>query len=86
MTDWFAIIKIPGMATLISVVLGFGIAALFRPLCKGPECLIVRGPAVADIRGSVYQYGTRCVEFVAKPVPCPQKGAVDTLTFADAAS
>ena len=86
MIDSFAIIKIPGMATLISLILGFGVAALFRPLCKGSECLIVRGPPVNDIRSSVYQFGTRCVEFIAKPVSCPQgnAGVIDTLSFADA--
>lgn len=88
MIDWFAIIRIPGMAALISAILGFGVAALFRPLCKGPECLLVRGPPVNEIRGSVYQFGDKCVEFVPKAVACPPAGSkrtvVETLTFADA--
>jgi hypothetical protein len=87
MFDLEGILKVPGLAALISLVLGFGIACMFRPLCKGPECIILRGPPVADIRGSVYQFGSRCVEFNAKAVECPAKGStvpvVETVTFAD---
>jgi len=90
MYDWVKLFKIPGMGTLVSILLGFGIAAIFRPLCKGPECIIMRGPPVGDIRGAVYQFGARCVEFEAKPIECPTKGnktvsVVETITFADIA-
>lgn len=86
MFDWIGIVKIPGMATLISIILGFGLAALFRPMCKGPDCVVVRGPPVKDIRGSVYQFGSKCVEFKTVPLECPKNGTVsvvDTVSFAD---
>jgi hypothetical protein len=86
MFNFMEIIDKPGFATLISLILGFGIAAIFRPLCKGPDCLVIRGPPVNEIRGAVYQFGTKCVEFDAKPVECPPKNSnitvVDTLSFA----
>jgi hypothetical protein len=87
MFDLEALIKIPHMATLISLVLGFGIAAIFRPLCKGPDCVVLRGPPVSEIRGAVYQFGTKCVEFVPKTVPCPTDGTktVETLSFVSGA-
>lgn len=83
MFDLEALIKIPHMATLISLILGFGIAAIFRPLCKGPDCVVLRGPPVSEIRGAVYQFGTKCVEFLPKTVQCPTDGskAVETLSF-----
>ena len=86
MFDIDAVLKVPGLATLISIVLGFGIAAMFRPLCKGPDCVILRGPPVGEIRGAVYQFGSKCVEFDAKPIECPKGNTipiVETLTFAD---
>jgi hypothetical protein len=87
MFDWVGIMEIPGMPTLISIMLGFGLAALFRPLCKGPECLILRGPPVADIKGAAFQFGNKCVEFIPKPQKCPTgeqaKEIVQTLSFAD---
>ena len=87
--DLSKLFKIPGMGALLSIILGFGIAAIFRPLCKGPECIIMRGPPVGDIKGAVYQFGSRCVEFDAKAIECPTKSKavpiVDTITFADIA-
>jgi len=76
----------PGVSTIVSVILGFGLAAIFRPLCKGPDCLVLRGPPVSEIRGSVFQFGSKCVEFNAKAVECPSKDSkipiVDTMSFA----
>lgn len=86
MFDWLSIMEVPGLAALISLVLGFGLAAIFRPLCKGPECVVLRGPAVGDIKGSVYQFGSKCVEFDAAPIECPKGNTVpvvDTVTFAE---
>lgn len=71
MIDWLSIMERPYLSTIMSVLIGFGIAAIFRPLCKGPECVIIRGPPVHDIRGAVYQYGAKCVEFNTRAVKCP---------------
>lgn len=86
MYDLDSVLKVPGLSTLLSLVIGFGIACIFRPLCKGPECIILRGPPVGDIRGAVYQFGSKCVEFEAKPIECPKAGSVpviDTMSFAE---
>jgi len=86
MYDLDSVLKVPGLCTLISLVIGFGLACIFRPLCKGPECVIIRGPPVGDVRGSVYQFGSKCVEFLAKPIECPKNSAVpvvETITFAE---
>lgn len=83
MFDWLTIMDIPGLPTVISALIGFGIAAIFRPLCKGPDCLILRGPPVSDIRGNVYQFDKKCVEFLPKPVVCPKEGVHETLIWAD---
>jgi hypothetical protein len=87
MFDLAAYLKVPGLAALISFVIGFGLAAIFRPICKGPECLIIRGPPVDEIRNAVYQFGTKCIEFIPKAVECPSKNSdkkvVETLVFAD---
>jgi hypothetical protein len=85
MFDWISLMKIPGMPTIISALLGFGLAIMFRPMCKGPECVVVRGPPIRDIQNSVYQFGSKCVEFKTKAMECPKDGTVpvDTVSFAD---
>jgi hypothetical protein len=86
MIDFESFFNAPGVTTLISLLLGFGIAAMFRPLCNNPDCMVIRGPPVNDIRSSVYQFGKQCVEFTPKPIACPKDGSVpvvDTVSFAD---
>jgi hypothetical protein len=84
--DFLKCMEAPGIATLMSFILGFGLAAMFRPVCKGPECVVIRGPAVQDIRNAVYQFGTKCIEFKTHPMECPKSGTipiVDTVSFVD---
>lgn len=86
MISWEKFFNLPGITTLLSLLVGFGIAAIFRPLCNGPDCVVIRGPPVNDIRGSVYQIGKQCVEFKPKAIACPKNGTVpvvDTVSFAD---
>lgn len=86
MVNWMSIMERPIAATMISALIGFGIAAMFRPLCKGPECVILRGPPVDELRNAVYQFGSKCVEFQTKAVECPKKGSkpiVEAITFAE---
>jgi hypothetical protein len=82
--DFVTWIENKNVAILVSCVLGFGLAAIFRPVCKGPDCVILRGPPVSNIRGAVYQFGAKCHEFKPKPVECPadKSQVVDTLSFA----
>ena len=85
--DLLKLMEVPGIAAMISFMLGLGLASMLRPVCKGPECLVVRGPPVQDIRNAVYQFGTKCVEFQPRAVECPKDkeavNIVDTVTFAD---
>lgn len=86
MVDFLKVMEVPGLATIFSFIIGLGVAAMFRPVCKGPECLIIRGPPIQDIRDAVYQFGSKCVEFKTKPIECPKEGSVpvvDTVSFAD---
>ena len=72
------------VVVLVSCVFGFGLAALFRPMCKGPDCVVLRGPPVSQIRGAVYQIGAKCHEFTPKATDCPTDGSkvVETFSFA----
>lgn len=70
----------------MSCIVGFGIAALFRPMCKGADCVVLRGPPVNQMRDAVYQIGGKCHEFKPKAVTCPTDPNVKTVeTFSFAA-
>jgi hypothetical protein len=81
--DWDALFARPHFAVLLSLLLGFGVATLLRPLCEGAECALSRGPRVADTRDRVFQYGDKCVEFKARPVPCGTLNAAAVLAVGD---
>lgn len=85
MVSLFNIMASPTIATLISFILGVGLATMFRPICKGPDCLVIRGPPVQELRETVYQFGSRCVEFKTRTVECPadKSAVVETVSFAD---
>jgi hypothetical protein len=74
---------IPSFAAVVSFLIGFGIAAMFRPLCKGADCIVLHGPPVKDILDKVYQMGEKCVEFTTDVVDCPNdaKDVVRTVEF-----
>lgn len=71
----------PLFAGFLSFMIGFGIAAMFRPLCNGPECIVLHGPPVRDVINKVYQMGEKCVEFTTEVVECPadEKDVVKTV-------
>jgi hypothetical protein len=47
----------------ISIVLGLGIATLFRKVCKDKECLEFHGPVISEIDNRIFQYGDECYKF-----------------------
>jgi hypothetical protein len=72
--NYWAYMENPWIAAFISFMLGFGIAAMFRPLCNGPDCIVLHGPPVKDVVDKVYQMGKQCVEFTTEVVECPTNG------------
>ena len=55
---------------LMSVILGLGLATLFRTVCKGKNCLILKAPDASDINGKIYRFQDKCYKYNAKPTKC----------------
>jgi len=60
----------------ISILLGLGLASLFRKVCQDKQCLEFRGPPVSAIQGKVFANGDdKCVEYgLQSMAACPSKG------------
>jgi len=71
----------PLIAAFVSFFIGFGIAAMFRPICQGADCIVVHGPPVRDVIDKVYQMGEKCVEFTTEVTECPKNGSDVVKTF-----
>ena len=55
---------------LASVILGLGLASLFRKICRNGNCIIYRAPPIEDIIGKVFEYNDSCYMFEAIAVTC----------------
>lgn len=55
---------------LLSVILGLGLATMFREVCEGKNCLIFNGPVISEIDGKIYKFGEYCHKYSLNPVSC----------------
>jgi len=56
----------------ISILLGLGLATLFRKVCKDKNCLDFKGPILGEIDGKIYKHGEKCYEYNSISVPCDE--------------
>lgn len=55
---------------LISIILGLGLATLFRKSCKSKECTVFLAPDIGSIKDDIYQYDNKCIKYKEKAVKC----------------
>jgi hypothetical protein len=76
----FEFLKSKQFNVLFSFLLGFGIMALLRPICHGPECLIQKAPPLEEVNKATYQLGSKCYQFRSAIVECPKSGVIEPFT------
>jgi hypothetical protein len=59
---------------MISVILGLGLAAMFRRVCTGDGCIVIKAPSTKEIEEHVYQIDTSCYKYTPSVVPCTLNG------------
>ena len=62
--------------TIISILLGLGLASLFKKTCTSKSCFKFVAPHVSDITNSVYSHGDHCYTFKPVTVQCKDKNPV----------
>lgn len=58
---------------MLSVILGIGLAALFRRACSGDGCFVIKAPSARDINDYVYKVDKACYKYTPNVVPCAYK-------------
>lgn len=48
---------------IISVILGLGLAALFRKACKDNNCIVIKGPNLEEINKFYYKINNECFRY-----------------------
>jgi hypothetical protein len=55
---------------VMSILLGFGLASLFRAACKGKSCLEFHAPPLDKIKDKIYKNGDKCYKYVPTATKC----------------
>ena len=56
--------------TIISILLGLGLATLFRKACNKRNCLVFRAAPLKKIKGQIFKYENKCYKFSPKAESC----------------
>ena len=56
--------------SIISIILGFGLATLFRRTCLNKNCIVINGPSVYEIENKIHKMNGKCFKYKSKKVNC----------------
>lgn len=55
---------------LMSILLGFGLASLFRTVCKDRNCIIFHAVDLEKIKDKIYKVDNKCYKYNMKSARC----------------
>jgi hypothetical protein len=55
---------------IMSIILGIGVATLFRVTCIGNDCKIFRAPPLDEIEDKIYSFDKKCYKMDPKVATC----------------
>jgi hypothetical protein len=68
----------------ISILLGLGLATMFKKVCDDKNCIIFNGPVISDFEDKTYKYDGNCYKYSVSMEKCDSnKQVIDIETKAD---
>ena len=64
---------------IMSILLGFGLASLFRTVCKNKDCMIFHAPPIEELKDKIYKNNGKCVKYSQVATKCVS--GAKTVTF-----
>ena len=58
---------------MVSIILGLGLASLFRISCEKRNCLVFKAPPFDEVKQNIYRHVGKCYKFKEKSVNCSPK-------------
>jgi len=55
---------------IMSILLGLGLASLFRTVCKDKDCLIFHAPPLEKIKDKIFKNNDKCVKYNTIATKC----------------
>jgi hypothetical protein len=61
---------------IMSILLGLGLASLFRTVCKNNHCLEFHAPPLEEIKDKIYKNNDKCVKYNSFLTKCSNKNKI----------
>lgn len=55
---------------ILSILLGLGLATLFRKACNSRNCLVFKAPDLDKINNKIFNHNNKCYEFHEESTSC----------------
>ena len=55
---------------ILSILLGLGLATLFRKACSSRNCLVFKAPSLTNIKGKIFSYNDKCYNYQEQNSTC----------------
>lgn len=55
---------------VVSILLGFGLATIFRKVCSGQNCVVVKGPRPEEVSKYYYKIDQDCYKYTPYETEC----------------
>ncbi len=64
---------------LMSILMGLGLATLFRKVCKDNNCIAFHAPPLDEFKDKIYKNNGKCIKYVPVATKCTLNSK--TITF-----
>jgi|TARA_B110000977_G_C11009891_1_gene467244 hypothetical protein len=55
---------------ILSILWGLGLATLFRRVCKGRNCIVIKGPKPKKIDDKIFRFNKKCFQYKSESTSC----------------
>ena len=55
---------------ILSVLWGLGLATIFRRVCKGRSCIVIKGPKPKDVDDKIFRFNKKCYQYNSEASSC----------------
>lgn len=64
---------------IMSILLGFGLATLFRAACKDKKCFVFRAPPLEELKEKIFNFDNNCYQFKPTITKCDKSKRILSL-------
>ena len=55
---------------IVSIILGLGLASLFRKVCTDGNCVIIEGPPLDEVENKIFKQDSKCYRYKHVSTKC----------------